>query len=390
LIQVVQKDMRAQLDFSRICTTVFILLLIAASPLCGEPRPSLDLRDISTIKQQLNLEKIPDDTLRDILSVQIEFRVAGTDQRTTIGHWISGVLRTLDYGTALREGVKTGKFRQDRERYFNAILDRNLDPVWMRRGLVRDAAAEAFAHWGDRLGGGSSLSVLKGGADLWVLSINVIETYATFSAVIEQERDASLATYFDLRDSPEPEEQAWNEVMVALPSYGFSRENYREFLRVSYEAYRLSADPSAVVTALRNTLEGLMPWKPTAARLLNSDWTGTWTPESKDCPNSKSAGSGPFPSQPITIELSSELGQVWGRLSGPGILAVGLSGPNSAEDLNLTINLGRHAEAGAATLHLQGYIMTGHINESTVSGYCNWKGPFEARLSLIRNAPASR
>ena len=39
-------------------------------------------------------------------------------------------------------------------------------------------------------------------------------------------------------------------------------------------------------------------------------------------------------------------------------------------------------------MQVKGVIMTGYIEELPVRGYCNWRGPFQARLTVIKGVPA--
>ena len=56
-------------------------------------------------------------------------------------------------------------------------------------------------------------------------------------------------------------------------------------------------------------------------------------------------------------------------------------------DLKPVIDIGRHSPAGRANLRMKGFIMTGYIEEFSIPRYCNWKGPFQARLAVIRGVP---
>lgn len=357
------------------------LVLIFASDIAAQVGGKIDLPMVNKVQNFLDLGKVPDQRMQEILEVQIEFTPSPNHSlRTTLGHWIVGTINLLGYGEALRNGLKTGAFFNQREEYFSSLLDRKLDPVKFGNGQVRKAAAEAFAVWGDRLAGGQSFQTLNGATDLFLKTLDVLEVYGAFRELFEQKRDQWMSVYFEERDGGASDGQAWADVEPAL-TFRVDKEKLHEYFQTSYRAYTLAGDPIAVKDDLRRILKTLMPWEKSQVYFSNSTWIGFWQPDAKSCEN------GPYPAQPITIDLSTDLGHVTGTVAGPGIRSVRINGSDTGVDLKLIIEH-RGRPAGDMDLHMQGILMSGYLKEAPVPGYCNWKGPFQARLAAIRGVPS--
>ncbi len=344
--------------------------------------PTIDLPMVYKVQRYLDLTNIPDQRMQEILEVQLEFMPGPNwTQRTTLGHWIIGTINTLEYGQALRDGLTNGEFFKHHDEYFNRLLDRKLDPVNFRNTQIRSAAGEIFAAWGDRLAGGNSFGLLNDATDLFLKSVEVCEVYDAFRQVFEQERDKWMVTYFDARESRESDDQAWDLVRSSLNLH-VDEQKLRQFLRTSYRAYLLAGNPVGLKNALRSMLETLMPWKNSSVRFLDSSWSGLWMPEHK-CGNA-----GPFPQHPFTLNLKSEAGFTQGTIEGSGIYTTNLQGTDTGNKANLTIEWAQ-SNVGAVTMEMHGIIMTGRIDEKPAQGLCDWQGPFQARLTVIRGVPAS-
>lgn len=362
---------------------LFVALAFTYAAVCvrAQSPSKVDLPMVYRVQRYLDLTDVPDQRMQEILEVQLEFMPGPNwTQQTTLGHWIVGMINTLDYGQALRGGLKNGEFFRRREEYFNRLLDRKLDPVNVGKGQARSAAAEIFVTWGDQLAGGHSFGVLNDATDLFLKSIEVCEVYEAFRQVFEQERDRWMVTYFDARDSGESDDQAWALIEPSI-TFRVDKPKLWQFFRTSYDAYLFAANPVALKNALRAMLETLMPWKNSPLRFLNSSWSGLWMPEHK-CANA-----GPFPPAPFTIELKSDSGFILGTIQGSGIYTTNVRGIDTGNRANLTIEWAQSA-AGTFSVQMQGMVMTGRIDERPIQGLCDWQGPFQAKLTVIRGVPA--